>query len=66
MRWLREFETTAWPLAARAASASPATDESRPEKSSLERNGPSRRLTVRLGHGVGQARPGRRHVQASR
>ena len=37
IRWLRELLTMVWPACANAASISPATDESSPEKTSLRR-----------------------------
>ena len=60
----RAFETTAWPLAASAVSTSPATDESRPEKSTRERNGPAVPVTTRSFTPAGQAL-GSLQVQAS-
>ena len=64
MRWLRAFETTAWPLFASAVSTSPATDESRPENRIFDSNGSSQVLTTRppTASGSGVAR---RHVHAS-
>ncbi len=65
MRWLREFDTTAWPLFASAVSTSPATEESRPENRILDSNFSSHVLTTRAATDSGMGVP-RRHVHASR
>src|SRR5262245_23928124 len=65
MRWLRAFDTTMCPCRARASSASPATDESSPEKSRRERNGPAIVPTVSPATASGRALA-RRQVAASR
>src|SRR5258705_2443749 len=64
MRWLREFDTTAWPLFASAVSTSPATDESRPENRILDSNFSSQALTTRPAADSGRGVPSR-HVHAS-
>src|SRR5438045_3787714 len=48
MRWLREFDTTAWPRAANAVSTSPATEESRPEKRIRDSNWSRQPFTMRV------------------
>ena len=65
MRWLRAFDTTAWPARASRSSASPATDESRPENRTRERKGASRVVTVSPPTASGSALA-RRQVAASR
>src|SRR5258708_36295335 len=65
MRWLPEFDTTAWPREERFVSTSPATEESRPENRILDSNFSSHVLTTRAAADSGIRVP-RRHVHASR